>query len=477
MKLYKIFSEKDAYCWFVMMFLLSAHIGLPAQSNTADEDADAFIIKSIFETTYSEGQAYEWLHFLTKKIGGRLAGSPQAAAAVEYTRQIMDTIGLDKVWLQPVTVPHWVRGDDDEVSIINSALVGTKPLKALALGNSVGTGPTGLSAEVLEVTSIDALKALGRAAVTGKIVFFNRPMDRMQMSSFAAYGGAVDQRGAGQVAAAKLGAVAALVRSMTTEYDDIPHTGSTQVDPDGFNIPVAAISTNDANMLSRTIAYGKTHIYIKTTGEFLSEKQSYNVIGEITGSRFPDEIILIGGHLDSWDVGEGAHDDGAGCVQSIQVLHTLKQIGYKPLRTIRCVMFMNEENGLRGGTQYAEESNLKKEFHLAAIESDGGGFTPRGFGCSAVTESFDTYFKSLSAHWGLLQPYGLSLNVGGSGADINPLKSQGGLLMGLRPDSHRYFNYHHTAADIFETVNKRELEMGASAMTSVVYLIDKYGLK
>ncbi len=461
------------YSFIILIFsLLSVRTG-----NAQNEvEKDAFLIKEIFETTFTKSQAYDWLAFLTQEIGGRLAGSPQAAAAVEFTRQVMDTLELDSVWLQPLMVPHWVRGDVSVVRIINSPVLGTQDLKSIALGNSVGTGPDGLSAEVIEVQSIDELKELGRAAVEGKIVFYNRPMDPKKINTFSAYGGAVGQRGAGPVEAAKLGAVGAIVRSMTTAHDDVPHTGATRIDPDGFNIPAIAISTNDADLLSSVISQAPTHIYMRSNCGMLEDAPSFNVIGEIRGSTYPDEIILVGGHLDSWDVGQGAHDDGAGCMQSIQVLHTLKQIGYRPKRTIRCVMFMNEENGLVGGREYAAESNRKDEFHLAAIESDGGGFTPRGFGCSAVPEKFEEYFKSLSAHWDLLSPYGLSLNAGGSGADINPLKSQGGLLMGLRPDSHRYFDYHHTAEDTFDKVNKRELEMGAAAMTSVVYLIDQYGL-
>jgi hypothetical protein len=208
----------------------------------------------------------------------------------------------------------------------------------------------------------------------------------------------------------------------------------------------------------------------------LSNKISYNVIGEIRGSEYPDEIILVGGHLDSWDLGEGAHDDGTGCVQSMAVLQTLRQLGYQPKRTIRCVMFMNEENGLVGGRTYWKASNDKKEYHMAAIESDRGGFTPRGFTAEARDDVFKKKFKKATRWLPLLEPYGLTLMPGGSGADIGGLKSQGGLLFGLYPDSQRYFDYHHTAADLFETVNKRELELGAGAMTALVYLLDKYGL-
>ena len=207
-----------------------------------------------------------------------------------------------------------------------------------------------------------------------------------------------------------------------------------------------------------------------------SQKTSYNVIGEIKGSTHPDEIILVGGHLDSWDVGEGAHDDGAGCVQAMGVLQLIKKLGYQPKRTIRCVLFMNEENGLAGATAYKEASNANKEFHLAAIESDRGGFSPRGFTADGEAAVFTKKFKKVNTWSPLLEPYGLQLSKGGAGADINGLKSQQGLLFGLLPDSQRYFDYHHTATDTFDTVSKRELNLGTAAITSLVYLIDKYGL-
>ena len=244
-----------------------------------------------------------------------------------------------------------------------------------------------------------------------------------------------------------------------------------------MRIPGIAISTNDANMLSKKLKAGQVKVYLKTECKNMGSRYAPTVIGEIVGSEFPDEIIVVGGHLDSWDVGQGAHDDGSGCIQAIEVLHILKGIGYKPKRTLRAVLFSNEENGLAGGRKYAEISNLKKEFHLAAIESDAGGFSPRGFSFDSDTSVFKAYYKEVSKWLPLLESYGLIFEMGGSGADISPLKSQKGLLIGLRPDSQRYFDYHHTANDIIQNVNRRELELGAAAMASLVYLIDKYGLK
>lgn len=461
--------------WF--LFLFCGLFSTASFAQQTEEEKDAFFIRDIYNTSLTEAKAYDWLHFLTKKIGARLAGSSQAAAAVEYTRQMLDTLGMDSVWLQPCLVPHWVRGEKEQVKIVNSLKMGDVPLQALSLGNAVGTGPEGLSSEVIEVQSLNELEELGREKIAGKIVFFNRPLDPTQLNTFNAYGGAVDQRGFGASRASKLGAIAVLVRSMTTRLDDIPHTGGTIYEPDAIPIPAVGISTNDSELLSSLLKEENIRVYIRTTSQILSRKPSFNVVGEIVGSEFPDEIILVGGHLDSWDVGEGAHDDGAGCVQAMEVIHTLKRLNYQPKRTIRCVLFMNEENGQAGAISYKEISDANNEFHLAAIESDRGGFTPRGFSCEGDESIFNQRFKSILSWFPLLEPYGLELKKGGSGADIARLKNQKGLLFGFVPDSQRYFDYHHTAIDTFETVNKRELELGAAAITSLVFLIDKYGLK
>ena len=461
--------------FFAIIFLLFVQKFSFAQT-PEPQDKDAFFIKKIYDTALTQGQCYPWLTHLTTRIGGRLAGSPQAAAAVEYTRQMLDTLGLDSVWLQPCMVPHWVRGEQEQVRIVNSQTMGTIELKALALGNSIGTGNAGVNAEVIEVQSRDEVEKLGRSKIAGKIVFYNRPMDPTQLRTFSAYGGAVDQRTQGASTAAQYGAVAVLVRSMTTRLDDVPHTGTLTYKDGVKKIPAVAISTNDSELLSGLLEREKVRVYVRTNCANLGMAPSFNVIGEIKGSEKPDEIILVGGHLDSWDVGAGAHDDGAGCVHSMDVLQILKRMNYKPKRTIRCVLFMNEENGLAGGRAYAKASNEKGEFHLAAIESDAGGFTPRGFSADGHADIFTEKFKQVIEWLPLLEPYGLYLSKGGSGADISPLKSQKGLLIGFRPDSQRYFDYHHTAIDTIDAVNKRELELGAASITSLVYLIDQHGL-
>lgn len=461
--------------FFVTIVSVLPTFSIPLQGqNTTKEDA--LFIRQIYNLELTEGLTYPWLRHLAKDIGARLSGSPQAAAAVEYTKQMLDTLGLDSVWLQPCMVPHWVRGEKEVVRISESAM-GTVQLNALALGGSVGTGPEGFSAEVVEVQTFEELEKLGKEAVEGKIVFYNRPFDATLLNTFQAYGGAVGQRVNGAIEAAKYGAVGTLVRSMASGLNDVPHTGGMYYKDGVKKISSVAISTNDAELLSNLLRQGAVRVYMRTTSETYSGKRSFNVIGEIRGREKPDEIIVVGGHLDSWDVGEGAHDDGAGCVQSMEVLRLMRRLGYQPKRTIRCVLFMNEENGSRGGKKYAEEAERKGEAHLAAIESDRGGFTPRGFTFDGNSAKFEQKFGAVQAWLPLLEPYYLHLKKGGGGADISHLKSLGTLLIGFEPDSQRYFDYHHTPADVFEAVNKRELEMGAAAITSLVFLLDKYGLE
>jgi len=445
-------------------------------SLSAQDDAHALYIRTIFDHALTESNCYDRLYHLSENIGGRLTGSKNAENAVDWTFLELKKLGVDSVWKQKCMVPHWERRK--EASVFLNLQDGPKALNATSLGNSIGTEAKDWTAEIIEVMHLDSLEGLGEAILKDKIVFFNRPMDPKQIHTGWAYGGAVDQRSRGPAMAARFGAKAVLVRSMTTLLDDVPHTGVTVYDEDGRKIPGIAISTLDAEMLSKALkANNKLTATINADCGMVEDKLSHNVVAEIRGTEFPNEIILVGGHLDSWDLAGGAHDDGAGCMHSIQVFETLLVLGYKPKRTLRCVMFMNEENGLAGGKKYAELSNEAEEFHLAAIESDLGGFTPRGFGCSAREDVYKPYLAKFQAFEKFLTPYDLHLKAGGGGADIGPLKSQGGLLIGLRPDPQRYFDLHHTKNDRIDQVNKRELELGAAAMTSLVYLIDQMGLK
>ena len=429
-------------------------------------------LKKIYDTELSSGHTYENLRYLCKKIGNRLSGSPGAAAAVEWTKQLMENYGFDTVYLQPVMVPHWERGGRDVVRVVNSRKHGTLELTSLALGNTQGTGSKGLLGQVVEVKGLAGLQALG-SQVKGKIVFFNGPMDPTKVDAFEAYSGAVGQRGSGAAEAAKLGAIGTIVRSMNNRVDGYAHTGNQRYAPNVPAIPALAISTQDAELLSSLLAdQSDLQVYLESYGEMKTEKLSFNVVGELRGTEKPEEIIAVGGHLDSWDVGEGAHDDGAGCMQGIEVLRLYKQLGWKPKRTLRAVMWMNEENGLRGGQEYARVAKERGEKHIAAIESDSGGFLPIGFS-STGTEAQRAKITSWAE---LLRPYQLwSLQKAGGGADIGPLRDQGTLLIGLLPDSQKYFIYHHTEADVFEAVDKRELELGAAGMAALVYLLDQEG--
>jgi carboxypeptidase Q len=459
--------------FLLLVFLLAAGT-LQAQLPV---DSLASLIKDVYRKTYTNEMAYQWLTTLCKDVGHRLSGSPQAEKAVEWGKATLDTFGLDAVYLQPVMVTHWVRGDQEEV-FMKSKEKGKVPLKALALGNSVGTGPDGVKAEVVEVQSIDELKAMPDDKVKGKIIFFNRPMDKGLTSTFAAYGGAADQRYSGPKAAAEKGAAAAIVRSLSTRKDDYPHTGATFYADTIRNIPAVAISTNDADVLTKAVRLGKTEVFIRTTCQMLPDVQSYNVIGEIKGSENPDQYIIVGGHLDSWDVGEGANDDGAGIVQSMETLYRLKKMGYKPRHSIRCVLFMNEENGLKGGKEYARVAKEKNEYHIAAIETDAGAGAAASFSCTGgdgvVAEKHIGYLSLYIAT--LLGPYDLELQTGGGGADIGPLKASAGLLIGLRPESARYFDYHHSNIDVLENVHPRELASGTAAIVSLILVLDQYGI-
>lgn len=436
------------------------------------QNLDSVMIRKIYSEALTRGKCYPTLEHLCTKIGGRLSGSPQAQQAVEYTFNELKSYGFDTVYLQKVMVPHWVRGAKEEAYIRKGNQ--QMRVRVCALGNSVATPEGGLLAPVIEVHSIKELDELGAEKIKGKIVFFNRPMNPEYINTGRAYGEAGDQRGAGPVAAARYGAVGAVVRSLTLATDTNPHTGMTRTVDSIPSIPACAISTVDADELSRLLkirSAGAVQFYFKQSCHMLADTVSYNVIAELRGTTQKDEIIVVGGHLDSWDNGDGAHDDGAGVVQSMEALRLLKQLGYKPKRTLRCVLFMNEENGVKGGIQYAESA--KTENHIAAIESDAGGFTPRGFGIddSAVTAYMQQYAP-------LFKPYGIEyIKQGGGGTDIGPLKKNGCVQMGYIPDSQRYFDLHHTSIDTFDKINKRELELGAAAISSFLYVMSEYGIR
>ncbi len=445
------------------------------------QTTDSAWIKKISDEILTNGKAYENLRHLTKKIGARLAGSSGMVKAEQWGVDLMKRSGADQAWLQECMVPHWVRGGTDVAQAgytipankTKNMNPQQKGLDIVALGNSIGSGPKGISAPVLLVNSFDELEAK-KDLVKGKIVFYNYKFNDTYISTFNAYRDAGQYRGAGPSRAAKYGAVGVIVRSMSHAVDNNPHTGATRYDSAYPKIPAVAIGLRDADWLSEQIQQSGVNVTLKTNGKFLPDTIGHNVIGELKGSEFPDQIITVGGHLDSWDNCEGAHDDGAGCVQTIEILRAFKALGYTPKRTIRFVLFANEENGLRGGTKYAEVAAAKGEKHILAIESDAGGFTPRALG---FTGSDEQYAKFLS--WKpLIAPYGCTeLVKGGGGADIGPLnRTLKTPMASLNPDTQRYFDIHHARSDVFEAVNKRELELGAVNMAALIYLVDKYGL-
>ncbi len=439
------------------------------------QNTDEIKFKEIYKVALTNSKCYSWLDDLSNKVGARLSGSLGAQKGVEYTKAQLETLGLDRVYLQEVMVPKWVRGEKEVAYILDNKSKISIPV--CALGGSVATPKNGLTAAVIEVHSIKEIAELGEDKIKGKIVFFNRPMQPDNIETFTSYGGCVDQRFGGAKEASKFGAVATIVRSMNMRLDDFPHTGAQSYGdlPKDQYIPAAAISTNAAELLSKSLkANPNLKFYLKQSCEQFEDVLSYNVIGEIKGSVYPDRIMVVGGHLDSWDLADGSQDDGAGVVQSMEVLNIFKNVGYKPKNTIRAVLFMNEENGGRGGKKYEELSKANNENHIFALESDSGGFTPRGF-------SFDTDQANLTKiqTWkGLFEPYLIhSFTKGHSGADIEPITSAKIIKAGLHPDSQRYFDYHHAANDKFDGVNKRELELGAATMAALMYLIDQNGLQ
>lgn len=447
-----------------ILLVLSAFV-LNAQKN------DSTFIKSIYNEALSRGESYQNLKSLCKDIGARLSGSAEAAMAIEWGKKKMESYQFDAVYLQEIKVPHWERGTKE------SGWIRTKKgqlikVNLLALGGSIGTNGL-LEGELVLFNHIDELKKASKTAVEGKIVFINQPMNEAEINTFKAYGGCYSLRGNGAVEGAKLGAKAVLIRSIGMPVDKHPHTGSMHYEASVAKIPAAALSTEDAEMLAQLLQKEKAEFVLEMDCRDYEDAVSYNVIGELKGTTHPNEIITFGGHLDSWDTGEGAHDDGAGIVHCLEALRILNKLNYKPKHTLRLVFFMNEENGNKGGKTYAKWVKEKGEKHLAALESDRGGFSPRGFQCDG-NETFQTLLKSFAPTFA---NYELSeFGKGYGGVDISPLKDEfpGIPLFGFVPDSQRYFDFHHAPSDVFESVNKRELELGAAAISSMIYLLDRH---
>lgn len=444
---------------------------LSADARRGDSPADHDVATRILQAGLRGPGAYATLEKLLS-VGSRLTGSAQADAAVRLMAEHMTALGFEKVRTEPVTVSHWVRGAVEEGRVLPTKS-GAIPVKVRALGNSIATPPGGLTAGIVEVRSLAEVAQLGDRA-RGKIVFFNGAMDPTLTDTFPAYGGAVGQRSGGAVAAARVGAVATVVRSVTLATNDDPHTGTMDYDPDVPKIPAVTISTAAADRLDALLRSDPdARMFIRTSCATLPPVTSHNVMGEITGSERPDEVVVVGGHIDSWDLSVGAHDDGAGCAQSIEALRLLRELGLRPKRTIRVVLYMDEENGGSGGRDYARSDNRKAERHIAAIESDRGGFLPLGFGVAATGETL----ARIRSWEPLMQRMGLQwIRPGGGGVDIGPLAESGTILIDLVPDSQRYFDVHHSGIDTLDTVNRRELQLGANAMALMAWLIAEDGV-
>lgn len=430
---------------------------------------DSTFIRAIYTEALENGRAYSDLRELCKNIGPRLSGSAKAAMSIDWSEAKFTSYGFDNVYRQPITVPHWERGTT-ESGWITSKKGRLHKLHLLALGGSIGTNGL-MKGDLIEFSSLEELKKASKSKVAGKIVFINQKMDAAQIQTFKAYGGCYAIRGEGAVEAAKKGAIAVIIRSLGLPIDEHPHTGSMHYEKEVPKIPAAAISTQDAEMVSEWLKTENLQVNLELNCMEFPDAPSFNVMGELKG-KSNDEIITLGGHLDSWDTGEGAHDDGAGVVHCMEALRILKKLGYKPKHTLRVVFFMNEENGNAGGKAYAKWTKEKGEKQLAALESDRGGFAPRGFSCDGSEEQV----RLLASFSGIFKPYDLHVfEKGYGGVDIGPLKNEfpGIPLFGFVPDSQRYFDFHHAPSDVFENVNERELALGAAGIAAFIYLLDQ----
>jgi carboxypeptidase Q len=441
-------------------------------ANASSAQDDSLMFRKIANEVMVNGNCYNNLRTLCKHVGHRISGSPEAAKAVAWGEKTMKEAGADRVFLQACDVPYWYRGNESLYLKMGKEY---KKVDALSLGNSEGTCGKTLEAPVIMVHNYDEFKELPESAVKGKIVYFNYRFRQDFIFTFNGYGDAVKYRGGSPSVAVEKGAVGVIIRSMSTGEDDFPHTGGMWYKDSTKKIPEMALGNYTADALEQACRKGEVMARMNSECHMMPKLvRSYNVIGEIKGTQSPEQIITVGGHLDSWDVGEGATDDGAGCVQSIEVIRTLKALGIKPRCTIRAVLFMNEENGQKGGLAYADSAIKDHEHHVLAIESDAGGFSPRGIGMEMAPEQKEhiTQYKNL------FMPYGVyDFSREGGGSDIDPLRKKYNVpLAELIPDSQRYFDLHHTNNDVFENVNHRELKLGAAVLTQLIWLVSEKGL-
>lgn len=460
--------------FFVLSFNSLVFAQTPAASPNAFTPAQLVDLERLKQAALDSDFALRQTDYLTNNIGARLSGSAQAANAVEYVAAQMRELGFD-VQLEKVTVPHWVRGVEtgELVQYRGQARSAKQKIVLTALGGSVATAPEGLTAEVVAVQSFDELNRLGREKVAGKIVLFDVPFDRrLAAQGFAgvAYRQAVAYRGGGASAAARLGAVAALVRSVGGAEYRVPHTGALNYAPDAAKIPAAAVAAEDANLISKLAAQGTVKMRLVLTPQTLPDAESYNVIADLKGSQNPEQIVIVSGHLDSWDLGTGAIDDASGVAAAMSVLKTIKDLNLRPKRTVRFVAWMNEENGLRGARAYAENQKNNVANHIAAIEMDGGPGHPAGFSAHAT----DKTIAALQPLARILSGIGagaIEQSQNAEGADISPLDAAGVPTFAPLSDNRTYFDYHHTPADTFDKVGKRELAENSAVLTVLAFAL------
>ncbi|MFZ4928184.1 M20/M25/M40 family metallo-hydrolase [Chryseobacterium sp. Mn2064] len=450
-----------------MKKILGTSLLLFGMAAFAQTKEDSIQFNKISTEILNNGKGYNELRELTKNIGHRLSGSEAYEKSVKWAEQKLRNAGADKVWLQEVMIPVWERGK--ESLYIQTSDGRWRSLKMLSLGNSEGTGGKDVSGEIIMVKSMEEYDKLPAEKVKDKIIFFNYPFNQSFIETFKGYSDAAKYRTTAASLTAKKGGKFAIIRSLSSAFDNVPHTGAMRYENNVSKIPAVAVGNTTANELEALLKSQKVTAKLNSNCGMKGEKLSHSVIGEITGKK-DQSVILVGGHLDSWDVGEGAHDDGAGIVQSIEVLRTFKKLGIQNNHTIRVVCFANEENGVKGGIQYGKTVKENNEKHLFAIETDAGGFAPRGIALD-MDDAKRNQIKSWSK---LFLPYGVyNFEERFSGTDLYPLHDMGIPAAELMPDSQRYFDIHHTEEDTFEKVNRRELLLGATTLTQIIYMIDK----
>ncbi len=423
----------------------------------------------IIQATMAGNDSYQKLQELCDGIGHRLSGSPQLERAVEWAVEAMKRDGQENVRAEPVRVPHWVRRAES-LTMISPRV---EPMVMLGLGGSVGTPQEGITAQVISVRDEAELEAIGEGA-RGKIVLFDNPMPQYTVEKGPQYGTTVRFRGRGATLAAQKGAVACLVRSVTARSLRSPHTGAMRYDDKTERIPAAAVTIEDATLISRLQARGvPVTVTLKMEAQTLEPAASANVVGELRGNTWPDEIVVIGGHIDSWDVGQGAHDDAGGCIQAMEAINVLRKLKLIPKRTIRVVLWTNEENGLAGGRQYAKDHADELPKHVAAIESDGGSFRPKGYSLECKDKDREGIaLAQMRDIMSLFEVFGATTaEIGGSGADVGPMESAGVILMGHMAEMSSYFDYHHSPADTVDKVDPIELSQNVAVMATVAYIL------